>query len=77
MRVAECSQPRLRQSPAASPSSLAAADTTRRFRIPQGGTGCPSAWQLEEGIEIGERTRSLQCCRSLQCLHAETLFPLG
>ncbi|KAM9769025.1 uncharacterized protein ACBT57_018596 [Dama dama] len=40
--------------------SLAAADTTRRFRIPQGGTGCPSAWQLEAGIEIGERTHSLQ-----------------
>ena len=76
VRVAECSQPGLRQSPAAGPSSLAAADTARHFRTPQGGAGCPSAWQLEEGIQTGESTRSLQCCRSLQCLYPETSFRL-
>ena len=44
--------------------ALAAAGTTcpenLPFKIPQSGTGCPSARQLEQGIDIWELTVSIQ-----------------
>ena len=47
------------------------------FTISCSGTGCPSAWQLEQGVDIWELTGSTDWGKSLPCVQLGTYSPLN